>query len=82
MNPVRELVVFVKLNWRIIALCALVAVIVAGVMRYDRNRNRFVQVQAQDYLLDTRTGRYCDPWPLGWQDSGLPKCADLAKRWW
>jgi len=87
MNPVRELYLFVRLNWRIIALCALVAVIVAGIMRYDRNRGRFVPVPMTDnvgIVLDTRTGRYCNPWPengpkIGW--TFLPHCSDLAKSW-
>ena len=88
MNPARELVVFVRLNWRIIAVCALVAVIVAAVMRYDRNRGRFVPARSPDadYVLDTRTGQYCNPWPgedpAGFaSEIGLPKCADLAKGW-
>lgn len=79
MNPVRELFVFVRLNWRVVLLCALVAVIVAGAMRYDRNRGRFAQSAMPTYVLDTRTGQYCDP---GIGSTDVPKCADLAKRWW
>jgi hypothetical protein len=87
MKPFRELFTFVRLNWRIVALCALVAVIVAGATRYDRNRGRFVPVPMPDgvgLVLDTRTGQYCNPWPQGKGPSGwnyLPKCADLAKGW-
>jgi hypothetical protein len=79
MNPARELIVFVRLNWRIIALCALVAVVAAAVMRSDRNRGRFVPSGVNGYpVLDTRTGQYCDP-GVGIND--VPKCADLAKSW-
>jgi hypothetical protein len=78
MNPARELFMFVKLNWRIIALCALVAVIVAAFTHYDRNRGRFVPSGYQVYVLDTRTGQYCDP-GMGLGD--VPKCTDLAKSW-
>jgi hypothetical protein len=81
MNPFRESWVFVKLNWRIIALCALVAVLVAAAARYDRNRGRFVPIPDNPVLvLDTRTGRYCNPFDThGRQD--IPKCSDLAKGW-
>jgi hypothetical protein len=85
MNPVRDLHVLVRLNWRIIALCLLVAVVVAGLMRYDHNRGRFMLVPASgDYppqVIDTRTGQYCDPLPKGIGRSVLPKCADLSKSW-
>jgi hypothetical protein len=79
MNPVSDLAAFVRLNWRIIALCALVAVIVAIAMRSDRNRGRFVPSGINAFVLDTRTGQFCDP---GLDLGGVPKCADLAKGWW
>jgi hypothetical protein len=84
MNPVRDLLTFIRLHWLAIAL---VAVIVVASMRY--NRYRFAPVPASDgfppQVIDTRTGQYCDPWPEGMgreSDSGLPKCSNLAKRWW
>jgi hypothetical protein len=84
MNPVRELYLFVRLNWRIIALCALVAVIVAGLTRYDHNNGRFVPVPDSTFGMDTRTGQYCNPWPQGKGPTGwnyLPRCSDIAKSW-
>jgi hypothetical protein len=87
MNPFREAFVFVRLNWRIIALCALVAVIVAAATRYDRNRGRFVPLPVGDgitIVLDTRTGQFCSPWPNGFGpriSQELPRCSDLAKSW-
>ena len=85
MNPLRELYVFVRLNWRIIVLCALVAVIAADLMRYDRNNGRFVPVPENAAMaLDTRTGQYCNPWPPSVHLPGsalLPRCSDLARSW-
>ena len=82
-NSIKDVWAFFRFNWRIIALCALVSVIVAGIMRYDRNRGRFVHSGVADYLLDTRTGQYCDPWPSNSNspDADVPRCADLAKSW-
>lgn len=83
MNPVSDLAAFVRLNWRIIVLCALVAVVVAAVMRYERNRERFVQTPDMSVVFDTRTGQYCYPGPAPDNPKPeLPRCADLAKGWW
>ena len=83
MNPVHELFVFARLNWRILALCLLVAILVAGLTRYDRNRGRFVPTQNIEFILDTRTGQYCHPDMVVPADpDGVPLCSDLAKRWW
>jgi hypothetical protein len=84
-NPFRNAWVFVRLNWRIIALCMLAAVIVAAVTRYDHNRGRFMLVPASGdyppYVLDTHTGQFCDAWPKGFKSMGIPYCVDLAKNW-
>lgn len=80
-----DILAFLRFNWRIIALCAFVALVVAFAMRYDRNRRRFVPMpDTLAFVLDTRTGQYCNPWPQGRGPSGwnyLPRCSDLAKRW-
>lgn len=85
MNLVHELFVFVQLNWRIIVLCMVVAVIVAFVMRYDRNQGRFLPVpKIPTIAIDTRTGQFCNPWPSGKGPSEwgyLRHCSDLAKSW-
>jgi hypothetical protein len=85
MHRVRELLAFIKLKWRIAALCTLVAVLAALLIRDDHNRGRFVLVpSAGDYppqVIDTRTGQYCDPLPKGMGKPYLPKCSDLAKGW-
>jgi hypothetical protein len=86
MNPFRESWVFVRLNWRIIVLCILVAIIVAAAMRYDHNRGRFVAVPwPDDYppkAIDTHTGQFCDPMPKGFpKTTALPYCVDLAQSW-
>ena len=85
MNPVRDLLMFIRLNWRIIALFVLVAFIVAAAIRYDHNRGRFMLVPASGdyppYVIDTHTGQYCDPMPKGIERTVFPKCVDLAKNW-
>jgi hypothetical protein len=78
MNPFREAFVFVQLNWRIIALCLVVAVVSAMIASRSRNDHRFEPV-APGRVLDTRTGQYCDPYNAGGRN--MPKCADLAKSW-
>src|ERR1035438_365592 len=44
MNPVRELLAFIRLNWRIIALCLCVAVVSALIASRSRNDHRFEPV--------------------------------------
>jgi hypothetical protein len=78
MNPVRELYLFVRLNWRIIVLCLAVSVVSALVAGRSRNDHRFEPVM-YGRVLDTRTGQYCDPFDAGGRN--MPKCSDLAKSW-
>jgi hypothetical protein len=82
MNPARELFVFVRLNWRIIALCAMAAVIVAALIHGGRNRGRFVRVEGTGFILDTRTGQYCNPWPSAsyWSDTPPSEGQNLAYK--
>jgi hypothetical protein len=86
MNPLRPFT-FAWRNWRIIALCALVAAIATAALRYDHNRGRFMLVPAYGdtyppYVIDTHTGQLCDPGPQ-WltRKTLLPYCVDLAKNW-
>jgi hypothetical protein len=80
MNSIRAVLAFLRFNWSIIALCALVAIVLAGLVFHDRNRNRFVPFPGTRYALDTSTGQWCDPYPRG-GSSEVPLCSDLAKRW-
>ena len=53
-------------NWRIVVLSTFAVVVFVLLMRYDRNRGRFVPVPTSEgvgLVLDTRTGQYCNPWP-------------------
>jgi len=79
MNRLRSTLAYFWSNWRSIALCALITVLVL-LQFEDRNRNRFVPMDSS-VVLDTRTGQLCFPdvaWTAGDQ---LPKCSDLAKSW-
>jgi hypothetical protein len=68
-------------NWRILALCAVIIILVI-ILFQDRNRNRFVQVPDTGYVLDTRSGQYCNPWQPGERDQlPMPRCFDLANNW-
>jgi hypothetical protein len=82
MNFLRETFSFVRLNWRTIALCAAVAALAITAVRCDRNRGRFVYIPDGWVALDTRTGRYCNPFDdEDHERSDIPKCSDLAKSW-
>lgn len=68
-------------------LIALCAVILWLLLKPTHTPNRFVPVPGETYLaLDTRTGRYCSPWPSQSSTGAptLPLCTDLATswRWW
>jgi hypothetical protein len=56
-------------------------IIMLMIMQFeDRNRNRFVPMDAS-VALDTRTGQLCFPDAVRPAGAALPKCSDLAKSW-
>ena len=71
---------YVRSDWRALAIYALIAIL-AFVLYQDRNRNRFVYVPDSGFVLDTRTGQFCNPWLKGHNRDDLPMCSDILKSW-
>jgi hypothetical protein len=78
-SNIQSALAYLWLNRRSIVLCTLIVILVL-ILFQDRNRNRFVPMDA-GFVLDTRTGQSCNPWPQGMGREDLPKCIDLAKSW-